>query len=111
MRRVEIIGILIIAAILCGMAQEIGGPKEPDKALVAEDYVVSEGDTLWGIARQFCPAGVDIRENILELQRRNGLAGAVIREGQTLEVYTLKGAEIFGDGGKGKPADADGRAY
>ena len=45
--------------------------------------VVSQGDTLWGIAEQHCLQG-DIREYLSEVRALNGLADSTIYAGQGL---------------------------
>jgi LysM repeat protein len=45
--------------------------------------VVGAGDTLWGIATAWDPAG-DPRETIAELRRLNGLSGSTVDLGQEL---------------------------
>lgn len=47
-------------------------------------YIVSEGDTLWTLARANVPRGMDIREYLHEMMRLNGLKNAVVHPGQTL---------------------------
>ncbi|NLC43277.1 MAG: LysM peptidoglycan-binding domain-containing protein [Clostridiales bacterium] len=49
-------------------------------------WSVSEGDTLWGIARESLPKGRDIRDYINEIHEWNMLETANIIEGQILEV-------------------------
>lgn len=46
---------------------------------------VQPGDTLWEIARQYS-AGEDIRKVIWEIQRANGLTGAVLQPGMVLVI-------------------------
>lgn len=49
-------------------------------------WSVSEGDTLWAIARDSLPKGRDIRDYIIEIREWNELGTANIIEGQILEV-------------------------
>jgi LysM repeat protein len=56
--------------------------RDTDASGPVDRYRVRAGDTLWGIATAHF-AG-DPREGVWELQRRNGLAGAVIQPGQVL---------------------------
>ena len=52
------------AAILCaGMATQEDGK---NAVLVEETYVVKAGDTLWGIAEEFCAKNTGTRRYILE---------------------------------------------
>lgn len=57
-------GIVAGAAILCaGMATQEDGK---NAVLVEETYVVKAGDTLWGIAEEFCAKNTGTRRYILE---------------------------------------------
>lgn len=47
---------------------------------------VHSGDTLWSLAREYGPEGVDIRETIDWIQRENGLSSPVLRPGQRIVV-------------------------
>jgi hypothetical protein len=49
-------------------------------------WSVSEGDTLWAIARESLPKGRDIRDYIIEIREWNKLETANIIEGQLLKV-------------------------
>lgn len=54
-----------------------------------ETYQVKQGDTLWAIARKYCPADVDCREWIDEVQKLNDL-NAHIYPGQVLTILAAK---------------------
>ena len=57
-------GILAGAAILCaGMATQEDGK---NAVLVEETYIVRPGDTIWGIAEEFCAKNTGTRRYILE---------------------------------------------
>ena len=57
-------GIVAGAAILCaGMATQEDGK---NAVLVEEVYVVRPGDTIWGIAEEFCEKNTGTRRYILE---------------------------------------------
>lgn len=49
-------------------------------------YRVQAGDSLWAIAGEYCPEGVDRREWIAEVQELNGLEDSVVYPGQRLRV-------------------------
>ena len=56
-------GIVAGAAILCaGMATQ----EDTHAVLVEEVYVVKPGDTIWGIAEEFCAKNTGTRRYILE---------------------------------------------
>ena len=47
---------------------------------------VKSGESLWQIAKLYCPENEDIRMCIYEIKSINGLAGSEIYAGQTLTV-------------------------
>lgn len=49
-------------------------------------YRVQAGDSLWAIASEYCPDGVDRREWIDEVQALNGMDDSMIHPGQKLTV-------------------------
>jgi hypothetical protein len=49
-------------------------------------YRVQSGDSLWAIAGEYCPDGVDRREWIDEIRALNDLPDSIIYEGQKLTV-------------------------
>ena len=60
------------------------------KAQVLPDHylnrTVSQGDTLWAIARESVPRGQDIRDYITEIYEWNQLTSANIKVGQRLQI-------------------------
>lgn len=53
-------------------------------------YVVSENQTLWDIASEYKPDGMDIREYIFELRKVNNLDDATIYPNQELTILQMK---------------------
>ncbi len=53
------------------------------------DYRVRPGDTLWGIALEHGPDGMDTRAIIATIERINGLDGDVLQAGAVLEIPVL----------------------
>lgn len=49
-------------------------------------YRVQSGDSLWAIAGDYCPDGMDRREWVDEIRALNGLSDSIIHPGQTLIV-------------------------
>jgi len=49
-------------------------------------YHVATGDTLWEIAKQTLPDGIDIRDYIAQIKEANDLDGALLRAGQQLQI-------------------------
>lgn len=66
------------------------GEKTPEP-IGYEVITVHGGDTLWGIASEFCPNGKDIRDYIQTVCRENGI-DANIYPGDTIRVpvYTTE---------------------
>jgi LysM repeat protein len=50
------------------------------------DYRVHAGDTLWSIAIEITDSGDDVRATIATIESLNGLDGAVLQIGQTLQI-------------------------
>ena len=50
------------------------------------EYVVKPGDTLWDIAGEYAPKGMDKREYIFNIKRDNGLERSEIYPGMILEI-------------------------
>jgi LysM repeat protein len=73
--RIVVIVALLTLAVAWGARSSSGGGKE-------HAYVVRAGDTLWSIASSHY--GGDPREGVWKLERRNHLAGALVRPGQKL---------------------------
>jgi lysM domain protein len=62
---------IIIGCVLAGLAILCAGAVNPwddgrDAVLVEETYVVRPGDTIWGIAEEFCAKNTGTRRYILE---------------------------------------------
>lgn len=57
------------------------------------DYIevlVAPGDTVWGLAREYGPDGVDVRRMIYQIRDANGLETFVIHPGQVLIIPIAK---------------------
>lgn len=57
-----------------------------DVRFETREVVVRSGDTLWGIARDYGPAGVDVRQTVDWIRRNNGMSDATVYPGQVLKV-------------------------
>ena len=73
-RVVVIVALLVVAVAWGARRSESAGREQP--------YVVKAGDTLWTIASSHY--GGDPREAVWRLQRRNHLAGTLVRPGERL---------------------------
>lgn len=75
---------LIVASIL---ALNYAFQPTMDRVVWAETtYQVGAGESLWTIASNYCPDGVDRREWIAEVRALNNLHDSVIHPGQDLTV-------------------------
>ncbi len=83
----KIVAVVAVVILLCGMAAEFNSRDKPTEVVVTDVYIVREGDTLWSIAGEFCPAGEDKRLYIDDIIARNRLDDAVIYPGQEIEVW------------------------
>lgn len=81
-RALFIISIVVVVVLLflSSAVQATGRISDTD------DYRVKPGDTLWGIAREFGPANVDIRQTVAVIKKLNGITGSEIMAGQVIEI-------------------------
>ena len=81
-------GVLIIALVLVGaVASGFVMHHATTPIQYRYNYTVKSGDTLWNIASEACPEGMDVREYIHEISKMNGIDDGSIRPGQTIELY------------------------
>lgn len=73
----RIVLLVLVGAFLWAVFARSGGARGQEQR-----YVVRPADTLWSIAAARYPG--DPRAGVYELERRNGLRGAVIQPGQVL---------------------------
>jgi LysM repeat protein len=76
---------LMVVLLLANAVAAFGGGSGGDPVGGAEHLVVT-GETLWGIAAEYTPAGEDVRHTVFDIQRANGLEGSVIYPGQVLVI-------------------------
>lgn len=60
------------------------GAEEPPPATI--EYVVSAGDTLWGVAAGHASAGEDIRNRISDIKDLSGIESSNLHPGQILHI-------------------------
>jgi LysM repeat protein len=53
------------------------------------DYRVKSGDTLWEIAADHGPEGVDRRKVVAAIERINGLSSSILQAGQVIEIPVI----------------------
>ena len=73
----------IVAAVI-GLTVLLCGGRRSN--LRSERYIVSQGDTLWGIASEYKPQRMRYDDYIYLLERENSI-GADIRQGQEIMIY------------------------
>lgn len=57
-----------------------------DGAVDYKQHVVVAGDTLWALAQDHAPKGMDLRQYVLEIKAFNGMNQSVIYEGQVIRL-------------------------
>ncbi len=90
-----IAAIAAVTVFLAGAVSQLSAysrdkPVKPVEVVVTDTYVVHTGDTLWSIAGEYCPEGVDKRDYIDDIVTRNRLDGAMIYAGQEIEVWKIE---------------------
>ena len=50
-------------------------------------HVVQQGETVWDIAKQYCPAGTDVRRFAFEIAGDNDIEDYIIHAGERLVIY------------------------
>lgn len=80
--------LLVVAiAIACGLIVIKALQPSTDRAEWQEvDYLVKSGDSLWGVAGNYCPRDVDRRDWIREVRELNDLHDSTIYPGQIITV-------------------------
>ena len=94
---------LIIAATTLVVSATKGNPK-------IIGYTYDKGNTVWELAEEHCPKGMDVRDMVQEIKKANGLEDSVVysnreykipvyeTESEYLDLNTVVGYEASDDG-------------
>lgn len=88
-RRGRLVLLVLFVTVALGLFGLFGGysaaTDEPGAPVETRTVMVSEGDTLWGIAAEIAEPG-EVREMVYEIQQLNSLPSAGLQAGQRIEV-------------------------
>lgn len=85
-RLVLFLGFVVVAlAAFIALGAQSAATGEAGEPVPTRTIVVTEGQTLWGIASEIAEPG-QVRETIHQIEELNALPGAALAEGQTLAV-------------------------
>lgn len=80
-------GLAFLVSISLGVfAATVVNASAPEIAVADSAVIVSEGDTLWGIASSLTPTGADVRDTVILIQELNELQTSQLTTGQRLAV-------------------------
>lgn len=82
--------LLIIALTLIIATTVIGCGEKEYNWTTAEHYVLP-GETLWDIAKEYCPEDMDFRYYIELVKDHNNMTTSELRAGQTIDMLIDKG--------------------
>ena len=85
--RLVLLVVVLLATIWIGV--HVANATSNASTVTERHYVVRTGDTLWNLARRSYPGNLDTRQLVFRIERRNGLATADIRPGETLVLPIL----------------------
>jgi hypothetical protein len=74
--------LLIFVAVWAGV--RVANASGDSRAFDGRSYEVHAGDTLWSIAAAEYGDAIDLRQAVYDIQRQNGLRGALLQPGQTI---------------------------
>jgi hypothetical protein len=78
--------ILIAASLICVACVN----RKPKYDWNEFSYIVSDGETLWSIAEEYCPEDMDCCEYIYEIKKLNKMEKSNIITGQTITLLTIE---------------------
>lgn len=73
--------VVLVVGLACGCATA----KSTGEATTI--HIVRQGETVWDIAKQYCPDGADVRRFAFEIAQDNGLNDYIIRAGERLVIH------------------------
>ena len=82
--------IVFVLLVVCLIIQNVQHRNVYEGDIVTNTYVVIQGDTLWDIAKKYCPYNMDIREYIDNIKERNGIFDSTLHNGQVIELWTIE---------------------
>jgi len=92
---VQVVLFLVLVCSLTSMgllnAFAADSQKSEQNANIPLQIVVSPGDTLWVIAKEHKPAGMDVRNYIEKIKELNGKRNSSIQSGEVIKLPILKG--------------------
>ena len=77
---------ILVALLALATVSVLATSVQADQPVAVQAYTVRPGDTLWSIAAEITPAGVDVREAIAVVRELNELDASVIHPGQVLKL-------------------------
>ena len=80
-----IVAVLLLVALFIMVLLEFGASTMDGVEWKEATHIVQDGETLWDIAEECCPQGVDLREWIDEVEKINGI-GDYIYAGDKITV-------------------------
>lgn len=89
MKYLAIIECVVIVGLIVMLACGVITSGETEHEFEEVNYRVESGDTLWGIAEDYCPNTMDIRSYISMVKERNGIEESAIYPGQRLVVFEV----------------------
>jgi len=92
-RFLVILAVVALAAPVSAFALTSRPDDEHSAVICYANLKVAEGDTLWGIASEYRPAGVTVQDYIKQIKKLNGLSSDVIYAGSFLIIPVEYSAE------------------
>jgi hypothetical protein len=95
LRRVFVLAVIVAAIFGAVMAlRATASAASPAPARIEMTMVVSDGETLWDVARRYAPAGADRSAWVVDVATRNALDPATIRPG-TPVLVPVEGQQVL----------------